>query len=158
MPRRFVKTLDGAQRVPIHWDTSNNFEVTKQALEASYEKAQNDNINVKGLLITNPSNPLVPNHWYFQWGEKSVNHRNKACSQYHFHRWLQSSTAVADSHQLIISFCGVVKMANLGIFLLLNRRYECKTNGWENVCKRLRKRLREDEFENQRMKSLYSLF
>lgn len=44
--------------MPVHCDSSNNFQVTKQALEAAYEKAQNDNINVKGLLITNPSNPL----------------------------------------------------------------------------------------------------
>ncbi|GMN45058.1 hypothetical protein TIFTF001_014259 [Ficus carica] len=57
----FVRDLGwrtGAHIVPVHCDSSNNFQVTKQALESAYEKAKNDKINVKGLLITNPSNPL----------------------------------------------------------------------------------------------------
>ncbi|KAK4266899.1 hypothetical protein QN277_023759 [Acacia crassicarpa] len=48
----------GVQIVPVHTDSSNNFQITKEALERAYNKAQQDNINVKGLLITNPSNPL----------------------------------------------------------------------------------------------------
>lgn len=39
-------------------ESSNNFRLTRKALEAAYEKAKEDNIRVKGLLITNPSNPL----------------------------------------------------------------------------------------------------
>lgn len=38
--------------------SSNNFTVTREAVEAAYQKAQEANINVKGLIITNPSNPL----------------------------------------------------------------------------------------------------
>ncbi|XP_041025848.1 1-aminocyclopropane-1-carboxylate synthase 1 [Juglans microcarpa x Juglans regia] len=48
----------GVQIVPVHCDSSNGFLITKAALEAAYEKAQEDNINIKGLLIANPSNPL----------------------------------------------------------------------------------------------------
>lgn len=44
--------------VPIHCDSSNNFQVTPEALEAAYCKAQAMNIRVRGVLITNPSNPL----------------------------------------------------------------------------------------------------
>ncbi|XP_028769301.1 1-aminocyclopropane-1-carboxylate synthase-like isoform X1 [Neltuma alba] len=48
----------GVQIIPVHTDSSNNFQITKEALETAYKKAQEDNLNVKGLLITNPSNPL----------------------------------------------------------------------------------------------------
>ncbi|KAF7826098.1 1-aminocyclopropane-1-carboxylate synthase 1-like [Senna tora] len=48
----------GVQIIPVHCDSSNNFMITRAALEAAYKKAQEDNINVKGLIITNPSNPL----------------------------------------------------------------------------------------------------
>lgn len=44
--------------VPVHCDSSNNFQITPQALEAAYNNAQALNIKVRGLLITNPSNPL----------------------------------------------------------------------------------------------------
>ncbi|CBI27945.3 unnamed protein product, partial [Vitis vinifera] len=44
--------------VPIHCDSSNNFQVTPQALEAAYNNAEAMNIKVRGVLITNPSNPL----------------------------------------------------------------------------------------------------
>ncbi|GAU26502.1 hypothetical protein TSUD_361350 [Trifolium subterraneum] len=46
------------QLIPVHCDSSNNFKITREALEVAYNKAQEDNINVKGLIITNPSNPL----------------------------------------------------------------------------------------------------
>lgn len=58
---RFLRDLcwrTKAQLIPVHCDSSNNFKITREALEASYKKAQEDNINVKGLIITNPSNPL----------------------------------------------------------------------------------------------------
>ncbi|KAK7845001.1 1-aminocyclopropane-1-carboxylate synthase [Quercus suber] len=48
----------GVQLIPVNCDSSNNFLITKAALEAAYERAQQDNINVKGLIIANPSNPL----------------------------------------------------------------------------------------------------
>ncbi|WRX18623.1 Aminotransferase [Theobroma cacao] len=44
--------------VPVDCESSNNFKITRTALEAAYEKAQAANLRVKGLLITNPSNPL----------------------------------------------------------------------------------------------------
>ena len=44
--------------VPIHCDSSNNFQITPQALEAAYREAEAMNIKVRGVLITNPSNPL----------------------------------------------------------------------------------------------------
>lgn len=46
------------QILPVDCDSSNGFVITKAALEAAYEKAQEDNIKIKGLLIANPSNPL----------------------------------------------------------------------------------------------------
>ena len=46
------------QLIPVNCDSSNNFLITKAALEAAYERAQQDNINVKGLILANPSNPL----------------------------------------------------------------------------------------------------
>jgi 1-aminocyclopropane-1-carboxylate synthase len=46
------------QLIPVHCDSSNNFKITREALEVAYNKAQKDNINIKGLIITNPSNPL----------------------------------------------------------------------------------------------------
>ncbi|XP_020215676.1 1-aminocyclopropane-1-carboxylate synthase [Cajanus cajan] len=57
----FVRDLcwrTGMQLIPVHSDSSNNFKITREALEAAYKKAKEDNINVKGLIITNPSNPL----------------------------------------------------------------------------------------------------
>ncbi|KAL3009030.1 hypothetical protein AAZX31_07G062900 [Glycine max] len=57
----FVRDLcwrTGVQLIPVHCDSSNNFKITREALEVAYKKAKEDNINVKGLIITNPSNPL----------------------------------------------------------------------------------------------------
>ena len=48
----------GVELVPVHCNSSNNFQITREALEVAYKKAQEDNINIKGLIITNPSNPL----------------------------------------------------------------------------------------------------
>ncbi|CAL0312622.1 unnamed protein product [Lupinus luteus] len=55
---RDLRWRTGAKLVPVVCKSSNNFKLTKQALEEAYEKAKEDNIRVKGLLITNPSNPL----------------------------------------------------------------------------------------------------
>ncbi|NP_001313149.1 1-aminocyclopropane-1-carboxylate synthase-like [Nicotiana tabacum] len=55
---RDLRWRTGVQLFPVVCDSSNDFKVTKKALEAAYEKAQESNINIKGLLINNPSNPL----------------------------------------------------------------------------------------------------
>lgn len=45
--------------IPIHCDSSNNFQITPEALEAAYREAESMNTrSVRGVLITNPSNPL----------------------------------------------------------------------------------------------------
>ncbi|KAL8216724.1 hypothetical protein R6Q57_023561 [Mikania cordata] len=58
---RFDRDLNwrtGVELIPVVCESSNNFEVTLEALECSYNKAKESNIKVKGLLVTNPSNPL----------------------------------------------------------------------------------------------------
>ncbi|XP_057968685.1 1-aminocyclopropane-1-carboxylate synthase-like [Malania oleifera] len=55
---RDLRWRTGVQLLPVVCESSNNFRITKAALEAAYEEAKAANINVKGLLITNPSNPL----------------------------------------------------------------------------------------------------
>ncbi|KAK6920072.1 Aminotransferase, class I/classII [Dillenia turbinata] len=46
------------QLIPVPCSSSNNFQLEKEALEEAYEKAQQANIKVKGLILANPSNPL----------------------------------------------------------------------------------------------------
>ncbi|KAJ4799782.1 1-aminocyclopropane-1-carboxylate synthase [Rhynchospora pubera] len=48
----------GVRLLPINCFSSNNFKLTKAALESAYETARKNNIRVKGVLMTNPSNPL----------------------------------------------------------------------------------------------------
>ncbi|XP_065859754.1 1-aminocyclopropane-1-carboxylate synthase 1-like [Euphorbia lathyris] len=48
----------GVKIIPVDCYSSNNFQITKQALEAAYDKAQKSGIKVKGLILANPSNPL----------------------------------------------------------------------------------------------------
>lgn len=55
---RDLRWRTGAQLIPVHCRSSNNFRITKTALEAAYQEAQEAKIRIKGLLITNPSNPL----------------------------------------------------------------------------------------------------
>ncbi|XP_047944402.1 1-aminocyclopropane-1-carboxylate synthase 7-like [Salvia hispanica] len=55
---RDLRWRTGVKIVPVHCDSSNNFEITPAALDAAYEEAEANNITVRGLLITNPSNPL----------------------------------------------------------------------------------------------------
>ncbi|KAK9149450.1 hypothetical protein Scep_008207 [Stephania cephalantha] len=55
---RDLRWRTGVQIVAIHCDSSNNFQVTTQALEDAYKRAQGKNMKVRGVLITNPSNPL----------------------------------------------------------------------------------------------------
>lgn len=42
----------------MHCSSSNGFRITSSALEKAYQQAKNLNLNVKGVLVTNPSNPL----------------------------------------------------------------------------------------------------
>ncbi|MED6195700.1 1-aminocyclopropane-1-carboxylate synthase 7 [Stylosanthes scabra] len=55
---RDLRWRTGVKIVPIHCDSSNNFQITPQALEAAYKEAESMNTKVRGVLITNPSNPL----------------------------------------------------------------------------------------------------
>ncbi|GMH00477.1 hypothetical protein Nepgr_002316 [Nepenthes gracilis] len=48
----------GVQLIPVKCESSNNFKINKECLEAACENAQQKNIRVKGLVIANPSNPL----------------------------------------------------------------------------------------------------
>ncbi|CAN8254030.1 unnamed protein product [Cochlearia groenlandica] len=48
----------GTKIIPVECNSSNNFQVTKQALESTYLIAQETGINIKGLILANPSNPL----------------------------------------------------------------------------------------------------
>ncbi|KAG5106392.1 hypothetical protein JHK82_043362 [Glycine max] len=55
---RDLRWRTGVNIVPIHCDSSNNFQITPEALEAAYKDAEAMNSKVRGVLITNPSNPL----------------------------------------------------------------------------------------------------
>lgn len=55
---RDLRWRTGVKIIPIHCNSSNNFQVTPQALESAYEEAKFNKIKVRGILITNPSNPL----------------------------------------------------------------------------------------------------
>lgn len=44
--------------LPIECDSSNDFKLNEDALMAAYDNAQSKGIRVKGILVTNPSNPL----------------------------------------------------------------------------------------------------
>nr|BCS80019.1 1-aminocyclopropane-1-carboxylic acid synthase [Delphinium grandiflorum] len=55
---RDLRWRTGVKIVPIHCNSTNNFRITPQALEEAYNEAQAQNIKVRGVLITNPSNPL----------------------------------------------------------------------------------------------------
>lgn len=55
---RDLRWRTGVKLLPVICKSSNNFKITRAALDEAYQKAQESNIRVKGLLITNPSNPL----------------------------------------------------------------------------------------------------
>lgn len=55
---RDLKWRTGVEIVPIQCTSSNNFQVTESALLQAYQDAQKRNLRVKGVLVTNPSNPL----------------------------------------------------------------------------------------------------
>lgn len=51
----------GVKLIPVHCHSSNDFKITKEALEEAYKNAIQSGINVKGLILANPSNPLGTN-------------------------------------------------------------------------------------------------
>ncbi|KAH7523772.1 hypothetical protein FEM48_Zijuj06G0047600 [Ziziphus jujuba var. spinosa] len=55
---RDLKWRTGVEIVPIKCSSSNGFKITSSALEEAYDQAQKLGLKVKGVLITNPSNPL----------------------------------------------------------------------------------------------------
>eukprot|EP01018_Ginkgo_biloba_P009656 Gb_41627 [translate_table: standard] len=55
---RDLQWRTGVKLIPVHCYSSNNFEITRSALESAYHEAQNKKVTIRGVLITNPSNPL----------------------------------------------------------------------------------------------------
>ncbi|XP_060213318.1 1-aminocyclopropane-1-carboxylate synthase 4-like [Lycium barbarum] len=55
---RDLRWRTGVQLLPISCKSSNSFKITIEALKEAYENAQQANVKVKGLILTNPSNPL----------------------------------------------------------------------------------------------------
>ncbi|XP_061359064.1 1-aminocyclopropane-1-carboxylate synthase 3-like [Gastrolobium bilobum] len=55
---RDLKWRTGVDIVPIQCTSSNNFQITEPALQQAYLEARKRNLRVKGILVTNPSNPL----------------------------------------------------------------------------------------------------
>ncbi|MCD7463970.1 acetyl-coenzyme A synthetase 2 [Datura stramonium] len=55
---RDLRWRTGVQLLPISCKSSNNFKITIEAVKETYQKAQEANIKVKGLILTNPCNPL----------------------------------------------------------------------------------------------------
>ncbi|EPS70051.1 hypothetical protein M569_04710, partial [Genlisea aurea] len=55
---RDLKWRTGVEIVPVDSTSSNHFRITASALEEAYQRSKKQNLKVKGLFITNPSNPL----------------------------------------------------------------------------------------------------
>ncbi|TQD80116.1 hypothetical protein C1H46_034323 [Malus baccata] len=55
---RDLKWRTGVEIVPIKCTSANGYKITETALEEAYQQAQKFNLKVKGVLVTNPSNPL----------------------------------------------------------------------------------------------------
>ncbi|KAG8377433.1 hypothetical protein BUALT_Bualt08G0032400 [Buddleja alternifolia] len=55
---RDLKWRTGVEIVPILCSSSNKFKITPSSLEDAYQHAQKLHLKVKGMFITNPSNPL----------------------------------------------------------------------------------------------------
>ncbi|XP_040378590.1 1-aminocyclopropane-1-carboxylate synthase 1 [Oryza brachyantha] len=55
---RDLKWRTGAEIVPVHCTSANGFRVTRAALDDAYRRAQKRRLRVRGVLVTNPSNPL----------------------------------------------------------------------------------------------------
>ncbi|XP_010544767.1 PREDICTED: 1-aminocyclopropane-1-carboxylate synthase-like protein 1 isoform X2 [Tarenaya hassleriana] len=55
---RDLRWRTGVRIIPVECYSSNDFRITRQALESSYLKARESGTKVKGLILSNPSNPL----------------------------------------------------------------------------------------------------
>ncbi|XXG48233.1 hypothetical protein AAC387_Pa02g2740 [Persea americana] len=55
---RDLRWRTGVKIVAVHCDGKKGFRITVQALENAWNEAEAMNIRIRGLLITNPSNPL----------------------------------------------------------------------------------------------------
>ncbi|KAG6533474.1 1-aminocyclopropane-1-carboxylate synthase 1-like [Zingiber officinale] len=55
---RDLKWRTGAEIVPVHCSSFNDFRITGAALEEAYHRARKRGLTVKGVLVTNPCNPL----------------------------------------------------------------------------------------------------
>ncbi|XP_010556574.1 PREDICTED: 1-aminocyclopropane-1-carboxylate synthase 2 [Tarenaya hassleriana] len=55
---RDLRWRTGVEIIPVHCHSSNNFTLTIEGVEEAYQRAKESNIKVKGLILTNPSNPL----------------------------------------------------------------------------------------------------
>nr|BAK19926.1 1-aminocyclopropane-1-carboxylate synthase [Dianthus petraeus] len=55
---RDLRWRTGVNLIPFTCSSPNNFKITKEALQSAYEDALKKNIKVKGIIVTNPSNPL----------------------------------------------------------------------------------------------------
>ncbi|XP_010547570.1 PREDICTED: 1-aminocyclopropane-1-carboxylate synthase 9-like [Tarenaya hassleriana] len=55
---RDLKWRTGVEIVPIHCSSFNGFQITESALQQAYQQAHKLDLRVKGVLVTNPSNPL----------------------------------------------------------------------------------------------------
>ncbi|XP_010518692.1 PREDICTED: 1-aminocyclopropane-1-carboxylate synthase 9 [Tarenaya hassleriana] len=55
---RDLKWRTGVEIVPILCSSANGFQITESALQQAYQQAHKLDLRVKGVLVTNPSNPL----------------------------------------------------------------------------------------------------
>ncbi|KAM3344616.1 1-aminocyclopropane-1-carboxylate synthase 4 [Capsicum galapagoense] len=55
---RDLRWRTGVELLPISCNSSNNFKITIEDVKEAYKKAQQTKIKIKGLILTNPSNPL----------------------------------------------------------------------------------------------------
>ncbi|XP_047327878.1 1-aminocyclopropane-1-carboxylate synthase-like [Impatiens glandulifera] len=55
---RDLRWRTGIQLIPVTTKSSNGFKPDVETLQSAYDKATAEKISVKGLLLTNPSNPL----------------------------------------------------------------------------------------------------
>lgn len=55
---RDLRWRTGVNIIPVHCNSSNGFQITPQNLEAAFAEAEAKEFRVRGVVITNPSNPL----------------------------------------------------------------------------------------------------